>query len=789
MNGSPSDKDLHYLVTRIINPSLNTIIAKLYDNKVLHYRDYNLDVKEYSIPTLVAKALEDWRDELWHKYSRKNLSGVYMEFISDYSSTINYVYSRLYHVNRELAEDVKPDLILLGQKIEEYLTGKIEVFSNFTFEVEKNKSETLPQEDIIKMSETKLKENKTHKKEEESPDFGICPRCAVYDGDKRKKKLYQCPYCGEWFCEKHVKPSLMLTFGKYKELWGKYKDLREFLDKEWHREDGHPCYPYTQKFWRDYENKRKPAYVGKDNIARMTLTHDAARSYSSRHVGTSKKQRSEENFAIVEIRDSKITRPGRFYIDENGWVSIIVNGTSLRAYVPPSRVKIYNEDGKRVLEIDRITDNDIRNFDLKELGKADISPPPEPFKQISKFHEKKSKGKYLIVGIALLLLILVGYLYSQGSFDDIKTVIFGSSHDDFSQETNTYMPSYTDMQTLSQTPPQTTETPTNTPTVTECSSGYWRYILEDALKCALTEEELSKISYLANQLKGKTLQESAWDILEWLDENIEYNYSKTLLPAPTIWTLNGKTTSVTAEPGVEIQTPYETVQKGAGVCKDYAILTTALLLEMGYSPVYVFDINFENSQIGHVATAIKINDEYFLLDQHPPAMDLGTYYRDWSIYRKETLGETLLISNANVYEVRKSGKNVAIKEIDVLTAEDFKSKDHEFSSMDLTRISEGLKEMFQENYPSLILDSGIKSLDTRTYLPPGYSDGITWRVDFPHFVDYYNPVFQDEFVEYFYTSLTSYEEIKKDLSKFNRFWIKVAQEGDSIKVILNLAKK
>ena len=88
----------------------------------------------------------------------------------------------------------------------------------------------------------------------------------------------------------------------------------------------------------------------------------------------------------------------------------------------------------------------------------------------------------------------------------------------------------------------------------------------------------------------------------------------------------------------------------------------------------MFDIEFENSEIGHVTTVIKINSEYFLLDQHPPAMDLGTYYRDWSIYRKETHGETLLISNATVYEVWKSGKNVTIKEIDVLTAEDFKYK-------------------------------------------------------------------------------------------------------------------
>jgi len=790
MSGSPRDKDLHYLVTRIINPYLNTIIAMLYDNEVLHYREYTVDVREYSVPTLVVKALEEWRNELWYKYAKTDLSEAYMDFINDYSSIINYAYSRLYHANIELAEKIKPDLILLGQKIEEYLTGKVEVFSNFTFDVEKKKSETLSQEHTTKIPGTKSEETKPHKKEEKSPDFGICPRCASYEGDKRKKKLYQCPYCGGWFCEKHVKPSLLLTFEKYRELWNKHKDLREFLDEEWHREDGHPCYSYTQKFWEDYED-RKLAYVSKDSIARRTLTHNTERSHSPTHTGTSKKQRPEENFAIIKIRKSKIARPGRFYIDENGWFSIVVDGTSLRAYVPPSRVKIYKKDGRRILEIDRITDNDIKNFDLKELGKVHIPSPPEPSKQISKSHKKKSKGKYVAIGIAILLLILAGYLYSRGGFDDLRTVIFGKSHNDFLQETNTntYTSSYTNTQALSQTPSQITKTSTNALTVSECSSGYWRYIFEDALKCALSEEELSKISHFANQLKGRTLQESAWNVLRWLDENIEYNYSKALLPEPIIWTTNGKITRVTAEPGVEIQTPYETVQKGAGVCRDYAILTTALLLEMGYSPVYVFDIEFENSQIGHVATAVKINGEYFLLDQHPPAMDLGTYYRDWSIYRKETLGETLLISNATVYEVRKSGKNVAVREIGILTAEDFKNEDHKFSFADLTRISESLKEIFQKNHPNLVPDNGIKSLDTRTYLPPGYSKGRTWMMEFPHFVDYYNPVFHNEVVEYMYSSFIIYEEIKNDLSRFNRFWVKVTQEGDSIKVILNLAKK
>lgn len=33
------------------------------------------------------------------------------------------------------------------------------------------------------------------------------------------------------------------------------------------------------------------------------------------------------------------------------------------------------------------------------------------------------------------------------------------------------------------------------------------------------------------------------------------------------------------------------------------------------------------------------------------------------------------------------------------------------------------------------------------------------------------------------------ENVKSDLKKFNRFWIKVEYEGDLLKVMLNLVKK
>lgn len=71
MNNSSASKDLHYLISKVINPILNSIIAKLHDSKFIHYRDGTLDVTEYSTSELVAKSLKEWRDNLWYKYSKK----------------------------------------------------------------------------------------------------------------------------------------------------------------------------------------------------------------------------------------------------------------------------------------------------------------------------------------------------------------------------------------------------------------------------------------------------------------------------------------------------------------------------------------------------------------------------------------------------------------------------------------------------------------------------------------------------------------------------------------------
>ncbi|HOL39892.1 MAG TPA: hypothetical protein PKY18_06230, partial [Dictyoglomaceae bacterium] len=43
----------------------------------------------------------------------------------------------------------------------------------------------------------------------------------------------------------------------------------------------------------------------------------------------------------------------------------------------------------------------------------------------------------------------------------------------------------------------------------------WRYDFEEAINFTLNDENLSKISNLAGNLKGSNIQESIWNILKW----------------------------------------------------------------------------------------------------------------------------------------------------------------------------------------------------------------------------------------------------------------------------------
>jgi hypothetical protein len=114
----------------------------------------------------------------------------------------------------------------------------------------------------------------------ENIKFGICLECKVREGDSSEKKLYQCPYCKEWFCEKHIEPKLVITWSAIERT--KDPILKEKLYEEWRKEDGHPCSVWTMQYFENFEMKereeREKFLKALDNMKKMKKINLYARS-------------------------------------------------------------------------------------------------------------------------------------------------------------------------------------------------------------------------------------------------------------------------------------------------------------------------------------------------------------------------------------------------------------------------------------------------------------------------------------------------------------------------------
>ena len=321
-----------------------------------------------------------------------------------------------------------------------------------------------------------------------------------------------------------------------------------------------------------------------------------------------------------------------------------------------------------------------------------------------------------------------------------------------------------------------------------CSQDYWKYSgFKGSLRCALAPSEIEKLTFLSKNLKDPTIQGSAWNVLEWIDKNIDYNYTKAELEDCVIYWRNGFAVSV--EGNKTIQRPLETVVRGKGICSDIAILTAALLLNMNISPVYLFDIQFLEENETHASAAIKINGEYFMLDQHLSIKTLGGYYEHWRILGKAPLKEPRTIINAKVYEVKILNDNIKIVNVENLTQEDFIKKIHSIDSLELKRLESDIFSLIIQKYSNLKADSKIQNLDEMEYTPRGYSDGITWSQEFKLFAVFYSPEFRQQFAEYIIQKLTEHSEVNKDLQTHNRFWLELEKDGDNLKLRLHLANR
>ncbi|HIH71866.1 MAG TPA: hypothetical protein HA300_00585 [Thermococcaceae archaeon] len=313
------------------------------------------------------------------------------------------------------------------------------------------------------------------------------------------------------------------------------------------------------------------------------------------------------------------------------------------------------------------------------------------------------------------------------------------------------------------------------PTPLEACGEESYYFLDSAIECLITPEEVETLLPIADELQEGDIREDVWKILEWEEDNIRYDFEKaSLSPAKITTYLTGR---VEITGGSKIQSPSETVTLGKGICTDYTVLTIALLFAMNYTEAYALEINFENSEVGHTAALAKIGGKFFVLDQKPPVMDLGSYYLHW----KKVEGKA--ISNATLYRVRWSG-GADVEKLAVLYSSDFLNEDYVFTHFDAVRLTREVVEKIEDEFPNLKKDENLKSGKLI-----GYSSGKKWTITLPNFAMYYSPEFHEQFVDYIYSNLKDTPEILEDLGDYSHFWVDVKAEGDDLKVELVLARK
>jgi len=278
-------------------------------------------------------------------------------------------------------------------------------------------------------------------------------------------------------------------------------------------------------------------------------------------------------------------------------------------------------------------------------------------------------------------------------------------------------------------------------------------------------KELSAVAPIAARLKGRNLLESAWNVVSWEDGHITYDGTRVdplMKPIP------------------------ETLKEGKGICGDYTLLTLALLLEMNYSPLYALAITFNDSDTGHLTAVIEYGGKFYVVDQHPPLMDLASYYRHWAIYRAEYANESPQhIQKAVLYEVFRKGNSVKVKEVKILSAEDFLSEDYNMTIVDVQRFSRDLLHAFSSEY-SIPIDARLERARERDDLP--YDTVEIFVLRLPGYADYYLPETEGELVGEVLRSVQDNGKLEEALQHSDGIWVSASIDGNDIKVTLYLGR-
>ncbi|ASJ07791.1 calcium-binding protein [Thermococcus siculi] len=306
---------------------------------------------------------------------------------------------------------------------------------------------------------------------------------------------------------------------------------------------------------------------------------------------------------------------------------------------------------------------------------------------------------------------------------------------------------------------------------------------KEAFKAGLSQYFREKLRPVTQDfVKYHTTLDKAWAILEWIDENIEYYHTK----ADYVDALLYNWSELTPEQRelynnlTRLYAPNDTIVYRKGICGDYAILTAAMLLDSGVSPVYLLDISFENSKVGHAAVAVKIEGDLFVLDQHLPPIPIGNYYWKWAIENNSKI-----IANMTFYEVRLNTRGEPeVTDTWTWSGEELRKKTYIPNEEDTRLIKETVKEKFLRMYPQYVEDSRLKSIveqhteslkytgePSNAYLPHGFSKGWVLWLSNEYIWLYYSPITIQKLVDYWIMPAFSSEGWAEVIRQCDRFYL------------------
>lgn len=307
------------------------------------------------------------------------------------------------------------------------------------------------------------------------------------------------------------------------------------------------------------------------------------------------------------------------------------------------------------------------------------------------------------------------------------------------------------------------------PSKVELCSKIWRYDLECAINHTLNTSQIKKVENLAQSLKGRNCIETSWNVLSWIEKNIKYDSMKAASPPPVIQIVGNEITVISGSDRI-YQTPVETVTLRKGICGDYAILTAALLLASNCSPVYIFNLSFGKNIPNHITTSIKLNGTLYILDQHLPPMDTGSYLTKLRSEGKQ-------ITHIRLYRVSTNGI-VEMSEVDYRFMRQF---DYSIKPEDLEFLKIRIADLIKEEY-------GIKE-DSRLgdELPPGYKTGKSFTLRIDGLADYYTPIFKSQLAEFIFKTIKSQRSLDSILRKSEAFRIYITPDNSDLVVYIYTA--